>query len=159
MAAARYLEDFAVGETFETGSARVELAESVAFARRNDPQDFHIDPERARSHPLFRGLAVSGFFTMTLVHRLILAEEIGHAWGLVGKGITEMRWKRPVRPGDTIRVRGLVLDVAPEPGQPFGILRTALEAVNQEDKTVMTLVVDAVVPTRAALAEGVREAA
>lgn len=159
MAAPRYIEDFAVGETFETRSARVELAESIAFARRNDPQDFHTDPERARAHPLFRGLAVSGFYTMTLVHRLILAEEIGHAWGLVGKGISKLRWKRPVRPGDSLRVRGLVLDILPEPGQPFGVLRTAIEAVNQDDKVAMTMTVEAIVPSRTALAEGARDAA
>jgi acyl dehydratase len=150
----RYLEDFSVGEVFETGSHRVGLDEIVAFAKVHDPQYFHTDPERARAHPVFHGISASGFLTMTITHRLILAAGTGQAWGLIGKGLQELRWRRPVRPGDTLRVRGLVTSVARDSGQ-HGVVTTAVETLNQRDETVMSFTVEGIVPSREAVAPAV----
>jgi acyl dehydratase len=150
MAYPRHLEDFRVGERFETGAHALTLEEVIGFAAEHDPQYFHTDPVRAKAHPLFRGLAASGFQTMTITHRLILALDMGHAWGLIGKDIRELRWRRPVRPGDTLRVRGLVIDVNRDPERPFGTVTTAVETLNQDDEPVMTFIVDAVLPARLA---------
>ena len=146
----RYLEDFAVGETFETGSYTLTLEEMIDFARIHDPQYFHTDVGRAAAHPVFRGISASGFLTVSVTHRLILATDPGHAWGLVGKGMDSLRWKRPVRPGDTLRARGTVAAILREPAQPFGTLVTDVETLNQRDEKVMSFTVNAVVPARAA---------
>lgn len=152
MAKPRFLEDFAIGETFETGERRIEGDEMVQFARLHDPQPFHLDEEAAKRHPVFRGLSGSGFQTMVVTHLLILEREIGHAWGLIGKGIDRLRWKRPVRPGDTLRVVGTVVSIERNEDQPYGSLEVAVETLNQHGEPVMTMTVNTIVPSRQALA-------
>ena len=147
----KFFEDFAFGETFQTATHRIIRSEAVAFAEQNDPQAFHTDVASAEQHPLFRGLSASGFFTMSVTHRLILQQEIGHAWGLIGKGIDKLRWPRPVRPGDTLSVRGRVIGMSKDPRQPFGIVQVAVETLNQLGEPVMTMVVHTVVPSRTAI--------
>lgn len=149
--ASRYLEDFQVGEQFETASHRVELGEAIAFAEAHDPQPFHTDELAAKWHPIFRGLSISGFQTLTITHRLIFDLAIGHAWGLVGKGIDRLRWKRPVRPGDSLRVVGTVAAVTRDPRQPFGSLEVEITTFNQHGEPVLTMVVDTIVPSRGVL--------
>lgn len=149
----RYLEDFRFGETFETDSYRITFDEAVGFAEVHDPQSFHIDEAEAQAHPIFGGLSASGFFTMSVTHRLILDAEIGHAWGLIGKGIDKLRWPRPVRPGDTLHVRGRVIGVSRDPRQPFGIVQVAVETLNQDGDAVMSMTVHTVVPSRVALVQ------
>jgi acyl dehydratase len=146
----RFLEDFTVGEPFETATHTLTLEQLIAFSRLHDPQYFHIDPEAARDHPFFCGITASGFQTMTITHRLILALDIGHAWGLIGKGMEALRWRRPVRPGDTLRARGRVTRVERDPHHPFGIVATDIETVNQQGETVLSFTVNAVVPVRQA---------
>ena len=152
MAEPRFLEDFDMGEIFETESRRVEAEEIVRFAEQHDPQPFHMDEEAARGHPLFRGLSASGFHTLSITHDLILRRDIGHAWGLIGKGIDRLRWKRPVRPGDILRVIGRVVAIERNPEQPYGNLQVAIETINQDAQPVMTMIVNTVVPSRLALA-------
>ncbi|QDP18707.1 MaoC/PaaZ C-terminal domain-containing protein [Sphingomonas xanthus] len=152
MTTLRYIEDFAAGETFETGSHTPTEEEALAFARAHDPQSFHVDPAEARRHPIFQGLTLSGFHTIAITHRLIFERDIGHAWGLIGKGLDGLRWRRPVRPGDTLRVRGCVVAVAHEPGQPAGTLDVEIETLNQRDEAVMTFAVSTLVPSRIVLA-------
>jgi acyl dehydratase len=147
----RYFEDFAVGETFETASHTLSLEEVVAFAEAHDPQYFHVDAERARAHPVFQGISASGFQTMTVTHRLILALEIGHAWGLIGKGLDDLRWRKPVRPGDTLRARGRIVRCEADGVHPFGIVATEVQTLNQRDETVMSFTVNGVVPLRRAV--------
>jgi acyl dehydratase len=154
----RYVEDFRIGELFETGTHQVALEEIVAFAEVHDPQYFHIDPERARAHPVFQGISASGFLTMTITHRLILAAGTGQAWGLIGKGLHELRWRRPVRPGDTLRVRGLITSVTRDPAQPYGVVATAVETLNQHDQTVLSYIVDGIVPARERISPAARAA-
>ena len=157
MATPKYFEDFRFGETFETERYEVTLDEMIAFARLHDPQSFHVDPEAAERHPVFHGLSASGFYTMTVTHRLVLARDIGHAWGLIGKGIERLRWPRPVRAGDVLRVRGTVSGLTRDPRQPFGVVAAAIETLNQRDEPVLTMEVQAVVPSKSAVIVGQEE--
>ncbi len=148
MAAPRYLEDFEVGEIFETASHRIELGEAIGFAQAHDPQPFHTDELAAKWHPIFRGLSTSGYHTLLVTHKLIFDLDIGHAWGLVGKGIDKLRWKRPVRPGDTLRVVGRVAAISRDPSQQFGSLEVTVTTLNQNEEVVLTMTVNSIVPSR-----------
>src|SRR6266404_6437517 len=95
--AERYLEDFAVGQTFGSARLVVEEARIKTFAAEFDPQPFHLDAEAAR-HSLFGGLAASGWHTAALTMRLLVESDIKPVGGIVGAGFDEFRWPRPVRP-------------------------------------------------------------
>jgi acyl dehydratase len=90
----RYLEDFAVGQTFSSGRLRVDKEQIKAFAAVFDPQPFHLDEDAARD-TIFRGLAASGWLTAALTMRLLVESELGPAGGIVGAGFDEFRWPRP----------------------------------------------------------------
>ena len=92
----RYLEDFAVGQTFGSGRLRVDKEQIKAFAAEFDPQPFHLDEDAARD-TIFRGLAASGWHTAALTMRLLVESEIEPAGGIVGAGFDEFRWPRPGR--------------------------------------------------------------
>ena len=154
----RYFEDFRFGETFLTGNYEVTLEEAIAFAEAHDPQPFHTDVHEARHHPLFRGLSASGLFTMSVTHRLILTAGLGNAWGLIGKGIDNLRWPIPVRPGDRLLVEGRVIGLSRDPAKPIGTIQTEVRTLNQDGEAVMTMVVHAVVPS-CRVAEQISEAA
>jgi acyl dehydratase len=113
----RYLEDFAVGQTFGSGRLRVEKERIKAFAAEFDPQPFHLDEEAARSS-IFRGLAASGWHTAAMTMRLLVESELKPAGGIVGAGFDEFRWPRPVRPGDELHLESEVLEVRPSKSRP-----------------------------------------
>src|SRR6185437_4667249 len=94
----RYLEDFAVGQRFGSGRARIDAARIKSFAAEFDPQPFHLDDAAARDS-VFQGLAASGWHTAALTMRLLVESELRPAGGIVGAGFDEFRWPRPVRPG------------------------------------------------------------
>ena len=100
---ARYLEDFAAGQTFRSGCIRIEADRIKRFAAEFDPQPFHLD-ERAASESMFGSLAASGWHTAALTMRLLVEGDLKPAGGIVGAGFDELRWPRPVRPGDELRV-------------------------------------------------------
>ena len=106
----RYLEDFAVGQTYGSGRIRIEGDRIKSFAAEFDPQPFHLDDDAARN-TIFRGLAASGWHTAALTMRLLVESELKPAGGIVGAGFDEFRWPRPVRPGDELRVDSEVLEV------------------------------------------------
>ena len=108
----RYLEDFAVGQTFGSGRLRVDKEQIKAFAAEFDPQPFHLDEDAARD-TIFRGLAASGWHTAAVTMRLLVESEIEPAGGIVGAGFDEFRWPRPVRPGDELHIESEVLEVRP----------------------------------------------
>src|SRR5580693_5357936 len=93
----RYLEDFAVGQTFGSGRVRVDKERIKTFAAEFDPQPFHLDEEAARD-TIFRGLAASGWHTAALTMRLLVESGINLAGGIVAAGVVELRWPLPVRP-------------------------------------------------------------
>ena len=94
----RYLEDFAVGQTFGSGRLRVDKEQIKAFAAEFDPQPFHLDEDAARD-TIFRGLAASGWHTAAVTMWLMVESEIDPAGGIVGAGFDEFHWPRPVWPG------------------------------------------------------------
>src|SRR5690242_1867064 len=99
-----YLDDFAVGQVFRAGGVTVTEDEIKAFAAKYDPQPFHLD-EAAAKASIFRGLVASGWHTMALTMRLLVDGGAGPiAGGIIGAGTDELRWPRPVRPGDRLRV-------------------------------------------------------
>src|SRR4051812_9537009 len=94
-----YLEDLAPGQKYGSGTLRVEAADIKAFAMQYDPQPFHLD-EAAADKSFFQGLAASGWHTAALAMRLLVGSEMKLAGGVIGAGVEEFKWPRPVRPGD-----------------------------------------------------------
>ena len=139
-AAPRALEDFRTGEVIELGSTRVDEAEMLAFARAYDPQPIHTDPEAAAGSP-FGGLIASGWLTASLFMRLFATEVLNRAHATVSPGLEELRWLRPVRPGDVLRGRTTILEVTPSERDPGrGTVRHRGELLNQEGEVVLRLV-------------------
>src|ERR1700754_1999935 len=97
----RYLEDFAVGQTFGSGRLRIDGQRARAFAAEFDPQPFHLDEAAAR-RSIFGELTAGGGHTAAVTMRLLVETELKPAGGLVGAGIDAFRWPRPVRPGDEL---------------------------------------------------------
>jgi acyl dehydratase len=138
-ATTRYFEDFIVGHTIELGSRTITKEAIIAFAREFDPQPFHIDEEAARQ-TVFGGLIASGWHTGSLTMRLFCDGVIGRTASLGSPGIDELRWVRPVRPGDTLSGRVKVIESVPSRSKPDrGIVRSLLELRNQHGEVVLTL--------------------
>jgi acyl dehydratase len=144
----RYLEDFAIGQTFGSGRLRVEEARIKSFAAEFDPQPFHLDETAARDS-VFRGLAASGWHTAALTMRLLVESELRPAGGIVGAGFDEFRWPRPVRPGDELRVESEVLEVRPSKSRPDqGLIKVRTTTLNQNGEAVQISIGNLVVPRR-----------
>jgi len=148
MIAPLYFDDVSVGLTFTTAARRITAEEIKAFAREYDPQPFHLDEEAAKASP-FGGLAASGWHTTALVMRLIVESGPPLAGGIVGTGIDELRWLRPVRPGDELRVTLEVLEMQPSASRPTrGRVRMRNTALAQDGEPVMTFIANLVLPRR-----------
>jgi acyl dehydratase len=113
----RYLEDYAVGQTFGSPRVRVEKEHIMAFAAEFDPQPFHLN-EALAVDTFFGGLAASGWHTAAMTMRLLVGGELKPAGGIVGTGFDEFRWPRPVRPGDELHVESEILEVRPSKSRP-----------------------------------------
>ena len=135
-----YLDDFSVGSVFETEGKTLSEAEILEFAFKYDPQPFHIDVEAAKGGP-FGGLIASGIQTMAISLRLLLQAQIFAPGASMGSpGMDELRWLKPVRPGDTLRLRGEALEVTPSRSKPDrGILRYRMTVFNQHSEDVMSM--------------------
>jgi len=135
----RYFEDYPVGEITEFGDYPVTEQEIVDFAKRYDPQPFHTDPAAARdSH--FGGLIGSGWMTASAAMRMMVDHYISPLSSMGSPGIDELRWLRPVRPGDRLRMRVTVVESRRSQSKPDrGMLRFAWEMVNQDNTPVMTM--------------------
>jgi acyl dehydratase len=144
----RYLEDFAVGQTFGSGRVRVDKERIKTFAAEFDPQPFHLDEEAARD-TIFRGLAASGLHTAALTMRLVVESELKPAGGIVGAGVEKLRWPLPVRPGDELRVEIEILEVRPLKSRPDqGLIKARTTTLNQNGQAVQVFVVNLIVPRR-----------
>jgi acyl dehydratase len=133
----RYFGDYLPGATYDCGSVSVSEDEIVSFARQFDPQPFHVDPGAAARGP-FGGLIASGWHTAALVMRQLVEHYLPEEASLGSPGLDEMRWPDPVRPGDTLRVRASVVETRRSLTKTDrGIMKTAIEAVNQDGRTVM----------------------
>jgi acyl dehydratase len=133
-----WFEDFSQGQRFATGGCTLSEAQILEFAWAHDPQPFHIDKEAAASGP-YGGLIASGFQTLLVAFRLVYQERIINAASLGSPGMDEVRWLKPVRPGDTIRVEGEVLETRSSRSRPDrGSAIIAYVVLNQRDEPVMT---------------------
>jgi len=135
----RYLEDYLPGAVFEYGEIPVTEAQIIEFARRFDPQFIHVDLERAVQGP-FGGLIASGWHTASMMMRLIVDNFLPQSASLGSPGIDELRWLRPVRPGDVLSIRLTVLEAMRSRSKPNrGVVRTLCEVLNQDRAVVMSL--------------------
>jgi acyl dehydratase len=135
----RYLEDFRAGEVIELGSHTVGEEEILEFARRYDPQPFHVDPERAAGS-IYGGLIASGWQTCAIYMRLVVDGLLGESASMGSPGLDSLRWLLPVRPGDTLRARYTVLEVTPSRSRPDrGVVRFRGEMINQQDEVAMSM--------------------
>jgi acyl dehydratase len=135
--ARRYFEDFPVGLTVDLGSHEFTAEDIIAFARQYDPQTMHTDPEQARSS-IYGGLIASGWHTVVAYMRLLVDAVMGDSESLGSPGVENLRWLKPVRPGDTLRARFTVLEANESRSRPDrGIVRSRGEMLNQRDEVVM----------------------
>ncbi len=143
-----FLDDFAVGETFETAELTISANESFAFARAFDPQPFHLDAAAAE-RSVFGELTCSGWHTTAVTMRLVVESGVMRETGIIGSGIDELRWLAPVKPGDTLRVRGEIVErIRSERRPDRGTLRVRLETLNQHDVVVLSQVANLVIPAK-----------
>ncbi len=133
-----YWEDFRVGDVLAMGSHMFGEDEIIAFARQYDPQPFHIDPVAAKDSS-FKGLIASGWHTVVIAMRLTVQSYLTRSVSLGSPGVENVRWLAPVRPGDTISYRRVVLEARPSESKPgMGLVRSRVEAHNQNGHVVMT---------------------
>jgi acyl dehydratase len=132
-----YFDDMPVGFTFETAERTLTEADILRFAREWDPQEFHLDHEKAAaSH--FGGLIASGFHTLLTAFVLSLETDTWREASMGSPGISDLRWLAPVRPGDTLRARSEVLESHPSTSRPDrGRAKIRTEVTNQEGTVVM----------------------
>jgi acyl dehydratase len=144
----RYLEDLKVGDRFESGSYEVTERAVMEFAREFDPQPFHIDREAAKKS-VFGGLVASGWHTAAITMRLLVTSDLNLASGAIGLGVDELRFPRPVRPGDTLRLKLEIIDVRESQSKPDrGTARIRYATRNQKDEIVFTQTAMVLVPKR-----------
>jgi acyl dehydratase len=133
-----YLEDFAVGQRFVSGTHAMDVEQIKAFASRFDPQPFHTD-EAAADASFFHGLAASGWHTASVTMSLLVKSGMTIAGGLIGAGC-ELSWPRPTRPGDVLVVESEVLAVTPSRSKPDrGMITLKSETRNQKGEVVQVL--------------------
>lgn len=134
-----YFQDLVVGSETEFGSYEVTRDEVLEFARKYDPQPFHLsDAAAAKTH--FGRLAASGWHTCAMTMAVLARWSVEHAQaGLGSPGIDELRWRKPVYPGDTLHVRGTIVDKTPSRSRPeMGSFRTETIVSNQDGVPVLT---------------------
>ena len=142
-----YLDDLRVGQRFTTGAHTIDEQDMLDFARRFDPQPFHLDDEAARV-TLFGGLAASGWHTAGITMWLQVTSGPPIAGGLIGAG-AQIDWPRPTRAGETLRVESEILEVRPSRSRPDrGMVTMRSTTLNQDDEVAQTLTVTMVVPRR-----------
>ena len=143
-----YFEDFTVGWRFTTPGVDVTEEEIIEFGKRYDPQPFHIDAEAAKES-LYGGLIASGFHTLGMVFRTFVETGTLAAASLGAYGIDELRWLKPVRPGDTIRADIEVIESRPSASKPDrGLARMKYAVLNQRDEVVMTYISNQILARR-----------
>ena len=134
----RYWEDYEVGQRFDIGSTSFTADEIVAFARQFDPQSFHVDAEAARNS-LFGELVASGWHVASKLMRLFVDNYIDHRTALGSPGLDELRWLKPVRPGDTLTAWIECAGKVPSKSRPqMGVVHEHWRATNQKGEMVMT---------------------
>ena len=135
---ARYFEDYVPGSVHEFGLITVEEEAIIAFGKQFDPQIFHTDPESAKS-TIYGGLIASGWHTASLMMRECVRYFLPKAASLGSPGVDKLRWYLPVRPGDSLTVRGTVLQARRSRSKPDrGIVVSLFELLDEDRKVVMS---------------------
>ncbi len=135
----RFFEDFQPGQVFDLGSVTLTEEAIIAFAAQYDPQPFHLSPERAKASP-FGGIIASGIQTLALFMRLFVESILNNAISLASPGMDDVRWRNPVRPGETLRGQSTVTECTASRSRPeMGIVRFQHELVNEAGEVVMSL--------------------
>ncbi|HEU0065744.1 MAG TPA: MaoC family dehydratase [Sphingomonas sp.] len=145
----QYFEDLVVGAKAAFGSYRVDRDEVVAFAQKYDPQPFHLwDEAAAKTH--FGRLCASGWHTCAMTMAMLVADLTENAQaGLGSPGMDELRWLKPVYPGDTLRCESEVLEKRVSASRPeMGIFKSRMTVFNQHDVPVMTMISNGLIATR-----------
>jgi acyl dehydratase len=146
----QYLEDFAAGQVYRSNRLQVDRGQILAFASQFDPQPYHLDEELARKS-VFKGLAASGWHTAGVTMRLLVESDFQPADGILGVGLEELSWPRPVRPGDELRVESEVLEVRPSKVRTDrGVIRVRTTTFNQNGQPVQIFTGNLLVPRRPA---------
>ncbi|MFQ5783331.1 MAG: MaoC family dehydratase [Alphaproteobacteria bacterium] len=152
----RFFEDFVAGERFVSPGKTVTESEILDFAFRFDPQPIHLDTQAAERSP-YGGLIASGFHTMVVGFRMLWQTGIFNACSLGSPGMDNLRWLRPVRPGDTLRTVAEVIEVRPSESKPDrGVCRVKYTVTNQNDEPVMTMIAVQILARRPAAADAAK---
>ena len=134
-----YFEDFQEGQVYELGSYTVSEEQILTFAREFDPQPFHVDSVLA-AESIYGGIIASGLHTASIFMRLLYDGLLCRSASMGSPGQDELRWLRPVRPGDTLTARGTVEELIPSKSKPDrGLVRKSYEVLNQHGERVMTM--------------------
>jgi acyl dehydratase len=135
----RYFEDINAGDVVELGTYEVTREEILEFARKYDPQPFHVDEQAARDSP-FGGLVASGWHTAAIFMRLFVERILSGSASMGSPGVEGIRWTAPVRPGDVLTGRVRVVETSPSQTRPDrGTVVTESEVLNQDGEVVMTV--------------------
>ncbi len=135
----RYFEDYVPGSVHEFGSITVDLDEVISFGKRFVPFPYHIDPELAKKS-IYGGLIATGWHTAALMMRLYTDHYLSKVANVSSPGGDELRWNKPVRPGDELSIRVTVLETRLSASKPdLGIVRSFIEVLNQHREVVMNL--------------------
>jgi acyl dehydratase len=149
MSTIEWFDDLKLGMRFKTGETTVSKEDILRFAAEYDPQPFHLDDEAAKK-TMLGGLAASGWHTAAISMKLAVACRPFGPHPLLGAGVDDLRWLKPVRPGDTLHLEGEVVDLVPSRTKPQGIVRVKWTAYNQNGEAVYTFNPIGIVPRRPA---------
>lgn len=145
-----FFEDFTVGAELTSPGVTITEAQIIDFAMTFDPQPFHVDATAAAASP-FGGLIASGFHTAALSFRLFWQTGAITGGSLGSPGLDELRWLKPVRPGDTLHVVAKVLETKRSTSKPDrGVVKMSYTTLNQHGEAVMTLIGNQLLKVRAA---------
>jgi len=138
-ASPRYWEDYQVGTKYPLGSTSFSAEEITAFARQFDPQSFHVDAVAAKES-MFGSLIASGWHINAKLMRLFVDNYLDRRTALGSPGLDEIRWLKPVRPGDTLTAWVECADKVPSRSRPdMGIIHEHWRATNQKGELVLTV--------------------
>jgi acyl dehydratase len=142
-----WFDDLKLGMSFKSGETTVSKEDILRFAREFDPQPFHLDDEAAR-HTMLGGLSASGWHTAAISMNLAVQTRPFGPHPLLGAGVDDLRWMKPVRPGDRLHLEGEVVELVPSKTKPQGIARIKWTAYNQNGEAVYSFNPIAIVPRR-----------
>jgi acyl dehydratase len=142
-----WFDDLKLGMRFTSGETTITKEDILRFAAEFDPQPFHLD-EVAAENTAFKGLAASGWHTAAVAMNLAVKVRPFGPHPLLGAGVDDLRWMRPVRPGDTLHLEGEVVELVPSRTKPQGVVRIKWTAYNQNGEAVYTFNPIGIVPRR-----------